>query len=209
MDRLVLDVAQGVVHPAHVPFVGKAQPVGQRRGDAGPRRRFLGDDDGAGAALGHHGIEMAQEAHRLEVLAPAIDVGDPGVGRPAVVAIEHRRHRIDPQAVDMEALQPMQRARDQEALNLAPAEIVDVGVPVAVEALARIEMLVERRAVEARQAVRIGREMRRHPVERSRRCSPHAGRRRNGQRPRAARSGRWAQTGRAAGSPTSRRTDAR
>ena len=65
----------------------------------------------------------------------------------------------------MEVLQPMQRARDQEALHLAPAEIVDVGVPVAMEALARIEMLVQRGAVEARQAVRIGREMRRHPVE--------------------------------------------
>ena len=65
----------------------------------------------------------------------------------------------------MVALQPMQRARDQEALNLVPAEIVDVGVPVAVEALARIEMLVERRAVETRQAVRIGREVRRHPVD--------------------------------------------
>jgi len=33
------------------------------------------------------------------------------------------------------------------------------------EALARIEILVERRAVEARQAVRVGREVRRHPVE--------------------------------------------
>ena len=34
-----------------------------------------------------------------------------------------------------------------------------------VEALARIEMLVERGAVEAGEAVRIGREVRRHPVE--------------------------------------------
>ena len=37
-------------------------------------------DHGAGAAFGHHGIEMAQEADRLEVLAPAIDVGHPFAG---------------------------------------------------------------------------------------------------------------------------------
>ena len=49
--------------------------------------------------------------------------------------------------------------------NLAPAEIVDRGVPVGVEALARVGVLVERRAVEMGQAVRIGREMRRHPVD--------------------------------------------
>src|SRR6185437_1510327 len=41
----------------------------------------------------------------------------------------------------------------------------DEGVPVAVEALARIEMLVERRAVETGEAVGVGREVRRHPVE--------------------------------------------
>jgi hypothetical protein len=136
-----------------------------RLGDAGPSRRFLGHDDGAGATLGHDGVEMAQEAHGLEVFAAAVDVGNPGVGRPAVVAIEHGGHGIDPEPVDMIALQPMQRARDQETLHLAATEIVDVGVPVAVEAFARVEMLVQCRAVEARQAMWIGREMRRHPVE--------------------------------------------
>ncbi len=65
----------------------------------------------------------------------------------------------------MEALQPMKRARDQEALNLVPAEIIDVSVPVTVKALARIEIFVERSAVEARQAVRVGGKVRRHPVE--------------------------------------------
>jgi hypothetical protein len=62
-------------------------------------------------------------------------------------------------------LEPVQGAGDQEALHLAAAEIVDVGVPVAVEALARIEMLVERGAVEAGETVAVGREVRRHPVE--------------------------------------------
>ena len=85
--------------------------------------------------------------------------------RAAVVAIEHRGDGIDAQPVDVEMLQPVERAGDQKALHLAAAEIVDAGVPVVVKAFARIGMLVERRAVEARQAVRIGGKMRRHPVE--------------------------------------------
>ena len=101
---------------------------------------------------------MAQEADGLQVLAPAVDVGHPLARLAAVVAIEHRGDRIDAQPVDVEMLEPVQRARDQEALHLAAAEIVDQRVPVLVEALARILMLVERGAVELREAVRIVRE---------------------------------------------------
>src|SRR4029077_7560133 len=72
---------------------------------------------------------------------------------------------VDAQAIDVEMLQPMERARDQEALYLTQPEIVDVGIPVLLKALARIEVLVEGSTVEAREAVRIGREVRRHPVE--------------------------------------------
>src|SRR5260370_14534124 len=108
---------------------------------------------------------MAQEVDGLEVFAAAIYVWNPFTSRRAVVAIEHRGRGIDAQTVDMEILKPMKRARDQEALHFAPPEIVDVGVPVAVETLARIEMLVERGAVEAGQPMRVSRKMRRYPVE--------------------------------------------
>src|SRR5262249_10131134 len=117
------------------------------------------------ATLADDGVEMAQEVDGFQMLAPAIDVGDPLAGGAAVVAIEHGGDSVDAQAVDVEMLQPMERARDQEALHLASPEIVDGSVPVLGETLARIEVLVEGSAVEARQTVRIGREMRRHPVE--------------------------------------------
>ena len=166
MNRVVLDVLQCVVHPTHVPFVREAEAmIRDRLGDARPCRRFLGNDDGIGAALPDHGIEMTQEADRLEIFAAAMDVRHPFTGIAAVVAIEHRGHGVDAQAVDVEMLEPMERACDQEALHLATAEIIDVGVPVLVEPFARIEMLVERAAVEAGKPVRIRREMRRHPVD--------------------------------------------
>src|SRR5262249_19724527 len=62
-------------------------------------------------------------------------------------------------------LEPKQGACDQETLHLAPAEIVDESVPVVVKAFAWIEVLIERAPVEAREAVRVGRKMRRHPIE--------------------------------------------
>src|SRR3954467_260551 len=65
----------------------------------------------------------------------------------------------------MEMLEPMQRARNQETLHLAAAEIVDECVPVLVESLARVGVLIERGAVETCESVRVAREMRRHPVE--------------------------------------------
>src|SRR5690606_30850150 len=49
--------------------------------------------------------------------------------------------------------------------NFGAAEIVDRGVPVRMKTLPRILVLVERGAVEMAKAVRIGREVRRHPVE--------------------------------------------
>src|SRR6266436_3697013 len=65
----------------------------------------------------------------------------------------------------MELREPIQRALDQKPLHLSAAEIVDERVPIAMETLAGILVLVKRRAVEAREAVRIVREMARHPIE--------------------------------------------
>ena len=110
-------------------------------------------------------VQLAQEGDGLEVLAPAMHVRDPLARLAAVVEVEHRGDGIDAQPVDVEALEPVERVGDEEVAHLAAAEIVDQRVPVAVEAEARVLVLVERGAVEAGEAVRVGREMRRHPVE--------------------------------------------
>jgi hypothetical protein len=65
----------------------------------------------------------------------------------------------------MEIFQPVETGRDQESLYLAAADIVDIGLPVPMESLARIRVLVQGRAVEPRHAMGIGRKMRRHPVD--------------------------------------------
>src|SRR5260370_41974589 len=96
---------------------------------------------------------------RVEVFPAAVDVGDPAPRLTAVIEIEHRGDGIDPEPVDMKFAQPIERARMQEIRHLAAAVIVNQRVPVAMDALARIGVLVERGAVEAAEPVRVGWEM--------------------------------------------------
>ena len=166
VQRVALEEAQRVVHPAHVPLVAEAQPaVLHRQRDAGPRGRLLGERRDPRHLAVHRRVEALQERDRFEVLAAAVAVGDPLAFLARVVAVEDRRDRVDAQAVDVELAQPVQRRRDQEVRDLVAREVEHVRAPLAVEAFARIGVLVERRAVERAQAVRVGGEVPGNPVE--------------------------------------------
>ena len=206
IHRLVADVAQRVVHPAHVPFVREAKPARVcGAGHTWPRGRFLGDQHRPWNLLGDHSRKLLQEIDRFEILPSAIAVRDPLAFPPRIVAVEHRGDRVDTQPVGMEMLEPKQRAANQEAAHLVAAEIIDVGVPLAVHPLARIEMLIERGAIEPREPVRVVRKMGRHPVEDNADPAPHGSDRRNRRSRRATRVPASARTGRAADIPRSRR----
>ncbi len=110
-------------------------------------------------------VQLAQEVDGVEVLAAAEPVRHPLPFRARVVEVEHRRDRVDAQAVDVELLEPEERVGEQEVPHFVAAVVEDERAPVAVLALARIGVLVERRAVETGQAVRVLRKMPRHPVE--------------------------------------------
>mmetsp|Transcript_21602 Transcript_21602/g.51265 ORF Transcript_21602/g.51265 Transcript_21602/m.51265 type:complete len:788 (+) Transcript_21602:524-2887(+) len=165
VDRVLGHVAQGVVHPAHIPFVVEAQTAGVGRcGNTGEAGAFLGHGDGT-LDLADMLVHLAQQRDGLEVLAAAADVGNPLALGSGVVAVEHAGHRIHAQAVHAPALDPVERTADQELAHLGAAEVVDQRVPVAVEAFLRVGVLVEPRAVEFGQAMGVGREVRRYPVQ--------------------------------------------
>ncbi len=65
----------------------------------------------------------------------------------------------------MVVVEPVERIGGEDVRHFLAAEIEDRGVPVRMEALARIKMLVERGAIKISEAVLVGREMRGHPVK--------------------------------------------
>ena len=110
-------------------------------------------------------VQLLQKADRLEVFAAAELVRDPLPGLARVIEIQHRRDRVHAQAVDVILLEPEQRVGQQEIADLVAAVVEDQRAPVLMLALPRIFVLVQRGAVEPREAVRVLRKMSRHPVE--------------------------------------------
>ena len=110
-------------------------------------------------------VELLQELDRLEVLLAAVRVGDPLAVLAPVVEVEHRGDRVHAQPVDVVLLEPEERAGGEECAHLVAAVVEDRALPVGMEAQARVGVLVEVRAVEAREPVRVVGEVRGHPVE--------------------------------------------
>ena len=154
------------MHPAHVPLHREPEPAEVRRSrHHRPRRRLLRDRERAGELRVHHGVQLAQEVDRLEVLAPAVAVRDPFAGIARVVEVEHRGHRVDAEPVEVELREPVVGAREQERPDLVPPVVEGVRAPVGMQPEARVRVLVERRAVEERERPGVAREVARHPVE--------------------------------------------
>ena len=166
IDRIVADVVQHVVHPAHVPLVGEAEAAEMRRP---AHRRECGRLFGRGQAawmlgMGQH-VQLTEEPDRLQVLPPAVLIRNPLPVPPRVVEIQHRCDRIDAKPVDVVLVQPEEGVRQQEVADLVAPIVEDQRAPVLVFALARVGMFVERGAVELRQSMFVLGEMPRHPVE--------------------------------------------
>ena len=110
-------------------------------------------------------IELPQELDRLEILAAAEAIRHPLPLLARVVEIEHRGDRVDAEPVDVILGEPVERVGEKEIADLVAAVVEDQRAPVAMLALARIRVLVERGAVETGQRVGVLGKVPRHPVE--------------------------------------------
>jgi hypothetical protein len=80
-------------------------------------------------------LASCSNCHRVEVLPAAVDwLGIHSPGCAGVVEVEHRGDRVDPQAVDVELLQPVGRVGDEEVAHLGAAEVEDERAPLLVPA---------------------------------------------------------------------------
>ena len=109
-------------------------------------------------------VELFEKLDRLEVLPAAEAVRLPLPFLAAVVEVEHRGHGVDPETVDVVAIEPEEAARDQVIRDLVASVVEDHRAPVRVFALTGICMLVEGGAVKLPEAVGIAGEVGRHPV---------------------------------------------
>jgi hypothetical protein len=149
---IVGEIHQGVVHPPHVPFEPEAEPaqVG-RAGDRRPGGGLLGDQHDRGVVPVNHLVGFPDEVDGLQVFPATEPVGDPLALPARVVQVKHRGDGIDAQAIDVEFLDPEQGVREQEVPDLVAPVVEHQRAPVPVLTQAGVGVLVQRRAVEARQ----------------------------------------------------------
>lgn len=94
--------------------------------------------------LPHQGVDLLEKAHVLEILVTAVFVRNPLPVVSGIVAIQHRSHRIDSEAIEVELLDPVQRVGYEEFAYLGTTGIEDKSSPVRVLSESGVGMFVER-----------------------------------------------------------------
>ena len=107
VHRVPLQIAQRVVHEAHIPFEPEPQSTRiDRARNAWPAGGLFGDRHDAGMRAIERFVHLLKEGHGLDIFATAMVVGDPFPRLPRIIEVEHGGDRIHPQPIDMIALRP-------------------------------------------------------------------------------------------------------
>ena len=153
MNRVVGEILERVMHPAHVPLVAKTEAAQvSRLRHARPCGRFLGDREGIGIFAVNTLIESAKKIKRFEIL-------------PATEAVRGPFAFLARVVVDVILVEPKESVADEEVANFLTAEVEDEGAPVLMLSLLGVGVLEEMGAVEIAEAVLVPREMGGNPIE--------------------------------------------
>ena len=164
-NRILGEIRQRVIHPSHIPLIIESQaPVLRRTGHHRPGGGFLGDHHDPREGGQNVTVDLPQEVDRLQILSSAVLVRRPFPCLPVIIQIQHGRHCIHPEAVDMIDITEEERIRNEEAQDFRPAEVEGPGAPSLMFHPVRFTVLIQMMAVEIDQSVGVLREMRRHPV---------------------------------------------
>ena len=165
IDRVKAHIVEHIIHPAHVPLVVEAHAAHEYRlRDQRPGGRFLRDHERVRMILEYRRVQLLDEIHCLEIARIAVFVRLPFAILARIVQIQHIRHRVDAQPIDMILLEPEHRVRDEEAVHLRAAIVEIRRAPFPVLRPLLIVRLVERLPVKMPQPLLILAEMARHPV---------------------------------------------
>ena len=163
--RIKLHVFQKIIHPSHIPLKGKTKSsLFYITCHTRPRRGLLCDNIRPRMIFFHHSVQMAQKFHCLIVFIASIFIWQPVAVLFSIIQVEHGRHRIHTQPVDMELLDPKQSIGHEKILNLFSSIIKDIGSPVGMFSPPPVGMLVHCLAVKVPKTMGILWKMCRHPV---------------------------------------------
>src|SRR5208282_2011631 len=110
-------------------------------------------------------VQAPQEINGFEVFAAPEAIWNPVALPSTVVEIDHGGDGIYPQPIDMVLIEPEQGVAQKVIRHFAPAVVENQRIPISVAALARVGVLIERRAVKVCQPMRIIGEMAGDPVD--------------------------------------------
>ena len=163
---IALHISGEIIHPAHIPFIVKAESVFlYGAGDLRPCGGLLCDQKASLYLFFEDAVQMLQKFYCFQVLVAAVDIRYPLTVILAVIQIQHGGYSIHADPVCMVLLCPKQCICDQEVCNLRPSVIVDQSAPVRMGTLPRILVFIYAGAVKAGQSMGIPRKMRRYPIQ--------------------------------------------
>ncbi len=165
IDRIFADIAQSIVHPAHIPLITEPETAHRSRArNHRPCGRLLGTGTGAAVQTINQFVHSPQKGDCFQIFVTAVNVGNPLAGIAGIIEIKHRSHRVHPQAVNVIFPQPVKGVGAQIVKNFGTAVVINFGSPVFVFAFARIGVLIEVGAVKFTQPVAVLRKVGRNPV---------------------------------------------
>ena len=161
-----LHIFQEIVHPAHVPFEGKAEAAILRAmGYFRPGRGLFGDNHCSVFPSVYDAVQMFEKFDCLQVFIIPVFVGDPLAVAASVIQIQHGGHGIHPEAVDMIVFKPVQSICNQEIGYFIFTVIKYLSTPVGMLPFSGIRIFIKRLSIEIGKAMGIFRKMSRYPVQ--------------------------------------------
>ncbi len=110
-------------------------------------------------------VEPLQKVNGIEILLATVNIGNPFSLVPRIIQIEHGGYGVDPEPVDVVAVEPEQGTADQERSDLVAAVVEDVAFPFGMEALLGVGMLEQIGPIEVHQTMLVTGKVRGDPVE--------------------------------------------
>ena len=166
INGILLHIGQKIMHPPHIPLEMKAQSALFRRlRNVRPRSRLFRDNDGSVFSFSNDGVQMFKKLNGLKIPVSSVLIGNPLSVFPAIIQVEHRRHRIHPKSVNMIKIIPVQSIRNQKVLYFRFSIIKNLCSPVRMFPEPRIRVFITRFPVELTQSVTVFRKMSRYPIQ--------------------------------------------